>query len=163
MTRRTLIIATAAAAALTLGACAATAPQPMSVTDTIAATPALSTLNGLVVKSGLGETLKGAGPYTVFAPTNDAFAAVPAKTMDELSKDPALLKSVLTYHVLAAKVMAANTQTNSNAKTVNGSEVALGKAGTFLTVEDAMVQRADIVATNGVVQVIDRVLMPPKR
>jgi uncharacterized surface protein with fasciclin (FAS1) repeats len=148
-----------AVAMTVLGGCA-TSHAPVSVADTIAANPKLSTLSSLVVKSGLTDTLKGTGPFTVFAPSNDAFAKVPAKTMDELGKDPAKLKAVLTYHVVAGKVMAADVK-NGNSKTVNGANIALSKAGEFVTVEDAMVQTADISATNGVVHVVDSVLIPP--
>jgi uncharacterized surface protein with fasciclin (FAS1) repeats len=148
-----------AVAMTSLGGCA-TSPAPVSVADTIAANPKLSTLSSLVVKSGLTDTLKGTGPFTVFAPSNDAFARVPAKTMDELGKDPAKLKAVLTYHVVAGKVMAADVK-NGNSKTVNGANIALSKAGEFVTIEDAMVQTADISATNGVVHVVDSVLIPP--
>jgi uncharacterized surface protein with fasciclin (FAS1) repeats len=148
-------------AALLAAGCATT-QAPATVADTIARNPDLSTLNGLVQKAGLADTLKAAGPFTVFAPTNDAFKAVPAKTLDELGRDPAKLKAVLSYHVLPAKVTAAQVS-NSNAKTAEGGNVALAKAGTFVTVEDAMVQTADIAATNGVVHTIDRVLTPPRR
>jgi uncharacterized surface protein with fasciclin (FAS1) repeats len=158
MNRRFLLIAAALA---TMAGCA-TQPTPVSLAETIAATPSLSTLNGLIVKAGLVDTLKSPGPFTVFAPTNEAFAAVPAKTLEELGHDPAKLKAVLTYHVLPAKVMAADAK-NHSVKTVNGADIAMSKAGEFMTVEDAMVQRADITATNGVIQVVDRVLMPPKR
>ena len=140
----------------------ATRSSPVSVADTIATDPSLSTLNGLVVKAGLADTLKGAGPYTVFAPTNDAFKAVPARTMDDLGKNPELLKSVLTYHVVPGKVAAADVK-NGNTRTVNGANVALSRAGAFVTVEEAMVQTADISATNGIVHTVDRVLMPPRR
>jgi uncharacterized surface protein with fasciclin (FAS1) repeats len=158
LNRRILFIAAAAAV---MAGCA-TQPAPVSIADTIASNPSLSTLNGLVAKAGLTETLKSGGPFTVFAPTNDAFKAVPAKTLDELAQDPAKLKAVLTYHVIPARITSADVKTSS-VKTVNGSEVALAKAGEFVTVEDAMVQTADINATNGVVQVVDRVLMPPRR
>jgi len=154
--RRILI---AAAIVATLSGCA-TQSKPMSVADTLAAKPELSTLSSLVVKAGLTDTLKGTGPFTVFAPTNAAFAKVPAKTMEDLGKDPARLRAVLTYHVVPGKVMAADVK-NSNAKTVNGANIALSKAGKFVTVEDGMVQAADLQATNGVVHVIDSVLMPP--
>ena len=140
----------------------ATQQMPVSVADTIAASPQLSTLNGLVVKAGLTETLKSGGPFTVFAPTDDAFAKVPAKTMDDLDKNPDRLKAVLTYHVLSSKVMADEVK-NSNVKTVNGANLAVSKAGQFVTVEDAMVQKADISATNGVVHIVDSVLIPPAR
>jgi uncharacterized surface protein with fasciclin (FAS1) repeats len=156
--RRFALLATVAA----LAAGCATTPAPASVADTIARDPQLSTLSGLVRQAGLADTLRGAGPYTVFAPTNDAFKAVPAKTMAELGHDPARLKAVLGYHVLQAKVMAADVG-NGNAKTVQGSNLALAKAGSFVTVDEAMVQTADIGASNGVVHTIDRVLMPPKR
>ena len=136
--------------------------MPVSVADTIAASPQLSTLNGLVVKAGLTETLKTGGPFTVFAPTNDAFAKIPAKTMNDLDKNPDRLKAVLTYHVLSSKVMADEVK-NSNVKTVNGANLAVSKAGQFVTVEDAMVQKADISATNGVVHIVDSVLIPPAR
>jgi uncharacterized surface protein with fasciclin (FAS1) repeats len=159
MNRRLLILVPIVAA---LAACAT---QPMSsrvsVADTIARDPQLSTLSGLVQQAGMTETLKGSGPYTVFAPTNEAFKEVPAKTMDALSHDPAMLKAVLGYHVLPAKLMAADV-TNSKAKTAQGANLELAKSGGIVTVEDAMVQTADIVATNGVVHTVDRVLMPPK-
>jgi uncharacterized surface protein with fasciclin (FAS1) repeats len=160
MNRRILI----AAPLLVLLAACATQPTstPVSVAETIARDPNLSTLSGLVARSGLADTLKAAGPYTVFAPSNDAFKAVPAKTMDELAHDPARLKAVLSYHVVPGKMMAADVK-NGNAKTAEGGNVALAKAGEFVTVEDAMVQRSDLVATNGVVHTVDRVLMPPRR
>lgn len=159
LNRRFLI---SAAVVATLSGCA-TQSTPVSVADTLAARPELSTLSGLVVKAGLTNTLKGTGPFTVFAPTNAAFAKVPAKTMDDLGKDPARLAAVLTYHVIPGKVMAADIKTNSNVKTVNGANVAVSKAGEFVTVEDGLVQTADIAATNGVVHVIDSVLIPPAR
>ena len=160
MNRRILI----AAPLLALLTACATQPMstPVSVAETIAHDPNLSTLNGLVAKAGLAETLKAAGPYTVFAPTNDAFKAVPAKTMEELGRDPAKLKAVLSYHVVMGKMMAAEVK-NGPAKTTEGANLALAKAGEIVTVEDAMVQQPDIVATNGVVHTVDRVLMPPRR
>ncbi|MCC2675865.1 MAG: hypothetical protein K0R58_2812 [Ramlibacter sp.] len=160
MQRRFLLLAPCT---LLLAACASmTPPAPVSVADTIARDPQLSTLSGLVQRAGLSETLKAAGPYTVFAPTNEAFAAVPARTMDELAKDPARLKDVLSFHVLPARVMAAEVRTG-NARTAQGANVALSRAGDFVTVEEAMVERADIAGTNGVVHKVDRVLMPPRR
>ena len=157
--RRILSITAAVLVAVAFTGCA-TQTSPMSVADTIAAKPQLSTLNGLVAKTGLTDTLKGAGPFTVFAPSNEAFAKVPAKTMDDLAKDPAKLKAVLTYHVVSGKVMAADVK-NGNSKTVNGANLAVSKAGDFVTVENAMVQTADISATNGVVHIVDSVLIPP--
>lgn len=160
--RRTLFVVTFVASVMAVLAGCASKPAPVSVADTLASNAELSTLNGLVSKAGMTDTLKGTGPFTVFAPTNAAFAKVPAKTMDELGKDPARLKAVLAYHALPVKVMAADVK-NGNVKTVNGANVALSKAGEFVTIEDAMVQTADISATNGVVHVIDSVLIPPAR
>lgn len=154
--RRLVLLASTVAV---LAGCA-TRAVPVSVADTVARDARLSTLNGLVGKAGLTETLKGAGPFTVFAPSNEAFAKVPAKTMDELAKDPAKLKAVLTYHVVSGKVMAADVK-NGKTKTANGADLDLSKAGEYVTVEDAMVQTADISATNGVVHIVDSVLIPP--
>ena len=146
-----------------LAGCASQPPAgPKSVAETIAQDPQLSTLNGLVQQAGLVDTLKAAGPYTLFAPTNEAFKAVPAKTLDELGRDPALLKNVLSFHVLPAKLTAAEAKPGS-VKTAQGANIALARAGDFLTVEDAMVQQADITASNGVIHKVDRVLMPPRR
>ena len=141
------------------GCATVAANQPIAAS--IAATPELSTLSGLISKAGLTDTLNGPGSFTVFAPNNDAFKAVPAKVLEELAADPAKLKNVLSYHVLPAKVMTAEVK-NSSVKTVQGANLALSKAGTFVTVEDAMVQTADKNATNGVVHIVDRVLLPPK-
>ncbi len=140
----------------------ATAPAPVSVPATIAARPDLSMLNKLITQAGLTETLQGPGPFTVFAPSDEAFKALPAKTMEDLAKHPDKLKDVLTYHVLPVRLMAADAR-NSNVKTVNGANAALSKAGDFVTVEDAMATGADIIATNGVVHVVDKVLLPPAR
>ena len=160
--RRNLFVSASfsAIAALAIVSGCATMQAPVSVAETIAANPQLSTLSGLIVKAGLVDTLKGVGPLTVFAPNNDAFTKVPAKTMAALGADPALLKSVLSYHVVPGKTMAADVK-NGNAKTVQGANLALSKAGSFVTVEDAVVQMADITASNGVVHVIDAVLIPP--
>jgi uncharacterized surface protein with fasciclin (FAS1) repeats len=142
------------------GCATLTASQP--VATTIAAQPELSTLSSLIVKAGLTSTLNGAGSFTVFAPSNEAFKAVPQKVMDELAADPAKLKDVLTYHVIPAKVMSSEVK-NSSVKSVQGANLAMSKAGTFVTVEDALVLTADQAATNGVVHIVDRVLLPPKR
>jgi uncharacterized surface protein with fasciclin (FAS1) repeats len=156
--RRILMLAPVAAL---VAACASQpAATPVSVADTIAREPELSTLNSLVAQAGLADSLKAQGPLTVFAPTNEAFKAVPAKTMDELAHNPAKLKAVLSYHVVPAKLTAAEVK-NGNVKTAQGANVALSRAGEFVTIEDAMVQHADMVATNGVVHTVDRVLMPP--
>lgn len=155
-----LALATLSAAALLQGC--ATSSAPATIADTAARTPQLSTLNKLIADAGLADTLRQGGPYTVFAPSDEAFKAVPAKTMAELAANKELLKSVLSYHVLPGKVASAEVK-NGNAKTLQGANLALAKSGGFVTVEDAMVTQADVAASNGVVHVIDRVLMPPKK
>jgi len=146
--------------AISLAGCASM--QPKTVPEVIAADPDLSTLSKLIAEAGLTETLSGAGPFTVFAPNNAAFKAVPAKTMDELAKNKQLLSQVLTYHVIPGKASAADVK-QGNVKSVNGANLAVSRAGTNVTVEDALVTKADLQASNGVVHVVDRVLLPPKR
>jgi len=154
-------IALLAALTLAMTGCATT-PTPVNLADSLAAQPSLSTFQGLVAKAGLTDTLKSAGPYTVFAPTNDAFKAVPAAAMDDLAKHPEKLKAVLSYHVISGKSTAADIK-NSNAKSLEGSNLALAKAGDFVTVESAAVVTPNLMATNGVIHTIDTVLMPPKK
>lgn len=145
-----------------LGGCASVAPAPQPLAATAARTPELSTFHQLLNQSGLADTLKAGGPYTVFAPTDAAFKAVPAKTLADLQADKAQLRAVLSYHVVQGRITAADAKQGA-LKTLQGANVAIGRAGTFVTVEDAMVERADIAATDGVIHAIDRVLMPPKR
>ena len=161
--RRTLALAAFSLATLlaTLSGCATT-PTPTTIADTAARTPQLSTLTKLLNDAGLADTLRGAGPYTVFAPSDEAFKAMPVKTMAELAANKELLKSVLSYHLLAGKVTAADAK-NGNLKSVQGADLAVSKAGSFVTVEDAVVTEADVAASNGVLHIIDKVLMPPKR
>lgn len=158
MIKTTLLLASLAVS-LAFTGCAST-PEPTTIADAAAKTPSLSTLNKLIGDAGLTDTLRGAGPYTVFAPTNDAFKAVPAKTMEALGKDKEMLKSVLMYHVVPGKVTAAQIK-DGKTKTAQGSEVVIAKSGGFVTVEEALVTQADVAASNGVVHVIDRVLIPP--
>jgi len=159
--RRTLALGITTLMLVAFTGCA-TPPAPANIVDLAARTPTLSTLSKPINDAGLANTLRGTGPFTVFAPTDEAFKAVPAKTMSDLAADKELLRSVLTYHVLPGKVMAADVKTG-NAKTVQGANLALSKSGTFVTVEDAVVQQADVGATNGVVHIVDRVLIPPRR
>jgi uncharacterized surface protein with fasciclin (FAS1) repeats len=158
MPRRTLMTLAPLAAALLLGACATT-PAPTTVAQTIAANPQLTTANRLIQEAGLTETLQGAGPFTVFAPTDDAFKAVPAATMEALAKDKERLKAVLAYHVVPGNLSSSDLK-NGPVKTVQGSNLALYKSGTFLTVEEALVTTPDVRATNGVIQIVDKVLIP---
>ncbi len=147
--------------ALAMSGCASV-PTPVSIADNIAKNPSLTTLNTLLNQAGLSATLQGSGPFTVFAPSDEAFKAVPAKTMDDLAKHSDKLKDVLTFHVIAGKLNAADVK-NSSVKTLNGAEVALSKAGEFVTIDAAVVQSADIQATNGVIHIIDTVLIPPPK
>jgi uncharacterized surface protein with fasciclin (FAS1) repeats len=159
MIRRTSLLALAAS--LVLAACATT-PAPAPLADTLARDPQLSTFNRLVSQAGLADELRAAGPVTVFAPSDDAFKAVPAKTMEALAADPVQLKAVLSYHIIEGRVTAADVKAGA-AKTRQGASLNLAKAGSFVTVDDAVVQQADVTATNGVAHIVDRVLMPPKK
>ena len=159
LSRRSLVAAVAFAA---LVSGCATVSAPVNVADTIAKTPSLSTLSGLIASAGLTDALKAAGPFTVFAPSNEAFKAVPAATLDDLARHPAKLKDVLTFHVVAGKAMAADVK-NAKVKSLNGAELELSRAGDFVTVENAAVTTADIVASNGVVHIVDTVLLPPAK
>ena len=119
------------------------------------------TLVAALGAAGLVDTLKGAGPFTVFAPTDAAFAKLPAGTVDALLKDPERLKGVLLYHVVPGKVPAAEVVKLTSAKTVQGSNVAIRVSGSTVFINDAQVTAADVDASNGIVHVIDTVLLPP--
>jgi uncharacterized surface protein with fasciclin (FAS1) repeats len=151
-----------AAGTVAFVAACATTPAPTTITDTAARSPQLTTLARLINDAGLADTLRGTGPYTVFAPSDEAFKALPARTLADLANDKDALRSVLSYHVVAGRLASADVH-NGNQKSLQGAPLALAKAGGFVTVEDALVQQADVPATNGVVHVIDRVLMPPKK
>ena len=116
------------------------------------------TLATALTAAGLIDTLKGKGPFTVFAPTDAAFAKIPKADLDELLKDKAKLTAVLTYHVVAGKVMAADVKAGK-VKTVQGSEITVATTG-GVTVDGAKVSATDIVASNGVIHVIDSVILP---
>ncbi len=149
---------TEAAAAAETEAIAADAPK--DIVDTAVAAGSFNTLAKLLTDAGLVETLKGEGPFTVFAPTDEAFAAVPADTLAALGADKALLTKVLTYHVVPGKVMAADIAAGDVA-TVAGPTVKLSVVDGKVLVNDATVVTADVAASNGVIHVIDKVLLPP--
>ena len=163
----TRLLATALfSALLALAGCATNAnvaAQPATVVAAAAQAPELSTFYALVNEAGLAETLKAAGPVTVFAPSNAAFQALPADKLEHLKKDPAALKAALTFHVVAAKLMAADIKENVTVDSLNGAKLNISKAGDFVTVENALVTQADIKADNGVIHVIDTVLSAPKK
>jgi uncharacterized surface protein with fasciclin (FAS1) repeats len=133
--------------------------QEKDIVDTAIAAGSFNTLVKAVQAAGLVDTLKGSGPFTVFAPTDEAFAKLPPGALDKLLANPEQLKAVLTYHVMAGKVMAADVKPGK-APTVQGSAVTLSMMGGGVTIDKANVVKTDIVCSNGVIHVIDSVLMP---
>ncbi|MCY7314097.1 MAG: fasciclin domain-containing protein [Rubrivivax sp.] len=140
-----------------LGA-ASLAAQAADIVDTAVAAGNFKTLATALQAAGLVETLKGKGPFTVFAPTDEAFAKIPKADLDALLKDKAKLTAVLTYHVVPGKVMAKNVKAGK-VKTVQGSELTVSTTGGVM-VDNAKVIKTDIVADNGVIHVIDSVVLP---
>jgi uncharacterized surface protein with fasciclin (FAS1) repeats len=134
------------------------------IVDTAVAAGTFKTLVAAVTAANLVDTLKGKGPFTVFAPNDDAFAKLPKGTVEGLLKDIPKLTAVLTYHVVAGKVMAADVVKLKSAKTVQGQEVKVDASKWHLhksvKINDAEVIKADIVTDNGVIHVIDKVLLP---
>lgn len=143
---------------------AATATQPPAelndIVDTAVGAGTFTTLAAALGAAGLVETLKGPGPFTVFAPTDAAFAALPAGTVEGLLADPEKLKAVLTYHVVAGEVPSNEVVKLTAAATVNGQQVDIMVDGGKVMVNDATVTTPDVKASNGVIHVIDRVLLP---
>jgi uncharacterized surface protein with fasciclin (FAS1) repeats len=133
------------------------------IVDLAVGTEALSTLVAAVKAAGLVETLKSAGPFTVFAPTNDAFNALPKGTVATLLKpeNKDQLVKILTYHVVSGKVLAGDLSDGQTAATVEGSKIKVTFSETGVLINDARVVTADVDASNGVVHVIDRVILPP--
>lgn len=150
------------AAAMTLGGSAFAAEK--DVVDTAIAAGQFETLAAALEAAGLVATLKGTGPFTVFAPTDEAFAKLPAGTVESLLKpeNKQKLTAILTYHVVAGKVMAADVAGLDQAKSVNGKMIDIEVEGSTVKVNDAAVTAADIAASNGVIHVIDEVIMPPE-
>lgn len=134
----------------------------MDIVDTAVAAGQFKTLAAALGAAGLVDTLKGAGPFTVFAPTDEAFAKLPAGTVEELLKpeNKAKLTAILTYHVVDGKVMAADVVKLTEAKMIQGTAVTIKMSGETVMVNNATVTSADIAASNGVIHVIDTVLLP---
>jgi uncharacterized surface protein with fasciclin (FAS1) repeats len=132
------------------------------IVDTAVAAGQFNTLVTALNAAGLIDTLKGSGPFTVFAPTDAAFAKLPAGTVDGLLKpaNKAKLTAILTYHVLPGKVMASDVVKLKEAKTVNGATVKITVDGGNVMIDDAKVTATDIAASNGVIHVIDTVILP---
>jgi uncharacterized surface protein with fasciclin (FAS1) repeats len=150
------------AAAVAIAALVATPARAAEkdIVDTAVAAGNFTTLAKLLTDAGLVQTLKGPGPFTVFAPTDEAFAKVPKATLEALGKDKEKLKAVLTYHVVPGKVTAADVVKLKDAKTVQGQSVKISLMGDKVMIDNAHVVKADIMATNGVIHVIDSVILP---
>ena len=152
--------AVAGVASLLLTTSALADGHAKDIVDTAVGAGSFETLVAAVQAAGLVDTLKGDGPFTVFAPTDEAFAALPEGTVEGLLADTDALTKVLTYHVVAGKVMSTDLSNNMMAGTVNGAEITIMTEGGVM-VNDANVVAADIEATNGVIHVIDAVILPP--
>jgi len=137
----------------------ASEPQAKDIVDTAVAAGSFTTLAKALQAAGLIETLKGKGPFTVFAPTDEAFAKLPAGTLEALLKDKAKLTAILTYHVVAGKVMAADVVKLKEAKSLQGQMIKIDTS-MGVKVDNANVVKTDIACSNGVIHVIDFVILP---
>lgn len=154
MLRRSLLACVVALLALP-----AFAEEKKDIVDTAVAAGSFKTLAKALTEAGLVETLKGKGPFTVFAPTDEAFAKLPKETLEAVLKDKKKLTAILTYHVVPGKVMAKDVIKLTSAKTVNGKEVKIDTSN-GVTVQGAKVVKTDIECSNGVIHVIDTVIIP---
>ncbi len=152
------LIATTAAVALA-GFVSTASAQSKDIVDTAVSAGSFTTLVKAVQAAGLVDTLKGEGPFTVFAPTDEAFAKLPAGTLESLLQDKAKLTAILTYHVVPGKVMAKDVVTLTSAKTVQGQSIAIDTSN-GVKVDGATVIQTDIATSNGVIHVIDSVILP---
>jgi len=139
------------------------APAPKDIVDTAVSAGSFNTLAAALQAAGLVDALKGDGPFTVFAPTDDAFAKLPEGTVDDLLKPENIdqLKAILTYHVVSGKIMAADIGSEAHPATLQGSKIDVLASGSGVTVNGANVVSADVAASNGVIHVIDTVILPP--
>ena len=163
--KKLIPIGIVAALALSVAGAPATArpSDEKNIVQTAQAAGTFKTLTKLVTKAGLAGTLSSSGPYTVFAPTDAAFRKVPKPTLRSLAKHPAKLRAVLLYHVVAGRVPSSEVVMLKSAKTLNGKSVRIHTAGGKVFVNNAKVTKADINASNGVIHVVNRVLVPPAR
>ena len=157
-----LVVTALAATLLATAGMGASRAQSKDIVETAVAAGSFKTLAKALEAAGLVQTLKGAGPFTVFAPTDEAFAKLPAGTLEELLKpaNKAKLQRILTYHVVAGKVMAADVVKLQSAKAVSGDVITVAARGGNVTVDAAHVVKTDIAASNGVIHVIDSVILP---
>jgi len=149
------------AVAAAFAAAPAAAQMEKDIVDVAVEAGSFNTLAAALEAAGLVEVLKGEGPFTVFAPTDEAFAKLPAGTVEALLADKEKLTAILTYHVVPGKVMAADVVNLSEAATVNGAAISIMNHGGSVMINDATVIAADIAASNGVIHVIDTVILPP--
>jgi len=159
MRTRLLLVA---ALALAVAAASPAFAQPKDIVDTAVAAGSFKTLARLLTAADLVTVMKGPGPYTVFAPTDEAFAKVPKDVLDGLAKDKAKLAEVLKYHVLTSKWTTDDIKLVKQTGTAQGKSVTFGTAGTTLTVNGAKILKPNVDCTNGMVHVIDSVLLPPQ-
>lgn len=145
--------------ALAVSTLVATSASAKDIVDTAVSAGQFNTLAAALQAAGLVETLKGAGPFTVFAPTDAAFAKIPKADLDALLKDKAKLTAVLTYHVVPGRVMAKDVKPGA-VNTVQGSPITVKTSGGKVMVDDATVTKTDVAADNGVIHVIDSVILP---
>ena len=154
-----LMLSVPAVLAHAAGPASATSRAKADIVDTAVSAGSFKTLAAALQAAGLVETLKGAGPFTVFAPTDAAFAKLPAGTVEALLKDIPKLKAILTYHVVSGRVEAKDVVKLAKATTVNGQDVSIGTLK-GVTINNSKVTKADVQASNGVIHVIDTVLFP---
>jgi transforming growth factor-beta-induced protein len=164
MLKKTLAFATVAAVVLTVAASGSIAvrAETRDVVDTAIAAGSFKTLAKALDAAGLVTTLKGAGPFTVFAPTDEAFAKLPDGTIETLLKpeNKEKLRRILTYHVVAGRVMASDVVKLQSAKAVSGDTITVKVADGVVHVDNATVTSADVLVSNGVIHVIDSVILP---
>jgi len=165
-----LLLAAALVASLVVGAASSRTAAPPAragtegdIVQTAVAAGQFKTLTKLLKRAGLVSALQQPGPFTVFAPTDAAFKKVPKKTLNTLLHNKAKLKAVLLYHVVAGKVTAADVVKLSSAKTLNGKDVRIRVSGMNVFINKAKVTKPDVMASNGVIHVVNRVLIPPAR
>jgi uncharacterized surface protein with fasciclin (FAS1) repeats len=158
--RKQLLLA--AVATLAVGLASPALAQPKDIVDTAVAAGSFKTLAKLLTDADLVAVMKGTGPYTVFAPTDEAFAKVPPDVLAGLAKDKAKLQEVLKYHVLTSKWTTDDMKLVKQTGTVQGKPVAFGVVGGTTTVNGLKIVKANVNATNGIIHVIDAVLLPPQ-
>ncbi len=159
---KTLVAVTLGTFVVAMAAPAPVSAQSKDIVDTAVGAGSFTTLAKALEAAGLVTTLKGAGPFTVFAPTDEAFAKLPAGTLETLLKpeNKQKLQRILTYHVVPGKVTAADVMKMKTAKAVSGDTITVHAADGGVRVDDAHVTKADVMASNGVIHVIDSVILP---